>query len=175
MKLHHTVVALLLVATALPVRAQEADPDDVASPVAIVTAAYEAIARAPGEEYDWDRFRTLFIPQATLIPNLEQSGGQLTVLSPQGFIDWIDSVTQVGGPNDQGFAEEAIHNEVFRYGDIAHVTSSYQKHFWQNDNILGRGINSFQLLNNGGRWWIVSIAWDETTGAGPLPHEFMGH
>lgn len=169
------LAALMLTVTTLPVFGQEADPADVATPDAIVRAGYEAIARAPGEDYDWTRFRSLFLPQATLIPNLEQTGGELRVLSPQGFTDWIDSVTTVGGLNDQGFVEGVIHNEVFRYGDMAHVTSSYQKHFWEDDNVLGRGINSFQLVHNGGRWWIVSVVWDEEVGAGALPHEFMGH
>ncbi|NNF04833.1 MAG: hypothetical protein HKN17_10240 [Rhodothermales bacterium] len=170
------ISTLLLVSVAvLPSSAQDAAPEDVASPDAIVRAGYDAIARAPGENYDWARFHTLFLPDARLIPNLEQTGGELQVLSPKEFTDWIDSVTTVGGPNDLGFVEGVIHNEVFRYGDIAHVTSSYQKHFWDDDNIMGRGINSFQLLYNGDRWWIVSIIWDEENGAGPLPHEFMGH
>lgn len=169
------LAALLLTATALPAFAQEVDPDDVASPDAIVRAGYDAISHAPGESFDWERFRSLFLPEAKLIPNLEQSGGELQVLSPQGFTDWIDSVMDVDAENYQGFVEEVIHNEVFQYGDIAHVTSSYQKRFWDGDDILGRGINSFQLVHNGGRWWIVSVVWDEEVGAGALPHEFMGH
>lgn len=169
------LTCLLLAVFVVPATAQEADPDDVATPDAIVRAGYDAISHAPGESFDWERFRSLFLPDAKLIPNLEQTGGELKVLSPQEFTDWIDSVTDMDAENYQGFVEEVIHNEVFRYGDIAHVTSSYQKRFWEDDNILGRGINSFQLLHNGGRWWIVSVIWDEDVGAGPLPHEFMGH
>lgn len=135
-------------------------------------AAYAALARAPGEPFQWDRFRALFLPQATLIPNTEQTGGRFRVLSPEDFVAWVESATTVGGPQDKGFAEEGIRNEVHRYGDVAHVFSSYQKHFWGDDRILGRGINSFQLVWNDGRWWIVSIAWDEEPGAGPLPEAF---
>ncbi len=148
--------------------------EDVATPEAIVTAAYESIMRAPGERYDWDRFRSLFLPQANLIPNTEQSGGKFTVLSPEDFIARVDPGTNVGGPNDRGFAEEAVHNVVEEYGDIAHVFSHYQKHFWDDAQILGRGINTFQLVRNEGRWWIVGIAWDEETGAGPIPSRYRG-
>jgi len=173
--MRHIILAfLLIVVVAVPASAQEADPDDVATPDAIVRAGYEAISHAPGESFDWDRFRSLFLPDAKLIPNLEQSGGELMVMSPQEFTDYIDSVTDLSAENYQGFVEEVIRNKVFRYGDIAHVTSSYQKRFWDGDDILGRGINSFQLLHNGGRWWIVSIIWDEDVGAGPLPEAFMG-
>ncbi len=152
-----------------------ADPGDVASVEAIVTAAYEAIQRAPGETFDWDRFRTLFIPQATLIPNAEQSpGGTFLVYTPETFVSTMDSYTTVGGPNDRGFAEEGVHLEVHRYGDVAQAFSTYQKHFWGEDRILGRGINSFQLVFHSGRWWIASIAWDEENGAGPIPPAYGG-
>ena len=113
-----------------PAAAQEVDPADVESIEAIIAATYESIERAPGQDFDWDRFRTLFLPEALLIPNREQTGGQFRVLSPEGFIEWIDGVTTIGGPNDRGFAEEGYHNQVDRYGDVANVMSSYQKHYW---------------------------------------------
>ena len=149
-------------------------PKDFSSPQAIVTAAYEAIQRAPGEEYDWTRFRSLFLPQATLIPNTEQTGGTFVVNTPGQFSAMVDSLTVVGGPDDKGFAEEEIHSIVHQYGDVAQVFSTYQKRFWGDDQILGRGINSFQLVRHDGRWWIVGIAWDEETGAGPIPAEYGG-
>lgn len=148
-------------------------PDDVSSPQAIVDAAYATVQRAPGTNYQWDRFRSLFLPQATMIPNTEQTGGEFRVLSPEGFIAWIDGVTTVGGPNDKGFAEEEIFNRIEQYGDIAHVFSTYVKHFWQDDQILGRGINTFQLVFHEGRWWIAGMVWDEENGAGPLPATYL--
>lgn len=147
---------------------------DVASPEAIVLAAYKSIERAPGENFEWDRFRSLFIENATLIPNTEQRNGSFDVISPEGFIEWIDSVTTIGGPNDKGFTEEEVHNVVERYGDIAHVFSTYQKHYWGEEEILGLGINSFQVVHSDDRWWIVSIIWDEETGAGPIPDVYLG-
>ena len=171
------VLLVLLALITAPSRAQ-ADPADVASPEAIVEAAYDALAREPGAPFQWDRFRSLFLPQATLVPNTEQTGGTLQVHSPEGFIAWIDASyaehAPIGSEKDKGFAEEAVHNEVHRYGDVAQVFSTYQKHFWGDDRILGRGINSFQLVHHDGRWWIASIAWDEENGAGPIPAEYGG-
>ncbi|MDX1545953.1 MAG: hypothetical protein R3247_03145 [Rhodothermales bacterium] len=171
------VAMLFFLSLPADTRAQDAAPDDVASPEAIVTAAYAALVRAPGEPFQWDRFRTLFLPEATLIPNTEQTGGVFRVHSPESFIEWIDGWyaehAPIGGPDDKGFAEEAIHNEVRRYGDVAQVFSTYQKRFFDDDTVLGRGINSFQLVRRDGRWWIVSIVWDEENGAGPIPEEFL--
>lgn len=167
--------ALATLTLAGPTLAQSGPrPEDVESPEAIVAAAYAAIARAPGEPFDWERFRSLFLPEARLIPNTEQRQGSFDVLSADGFIAWIDEVTPPpGSANDQGFQEEQVSAEVVRYGDVAHVFSTYQKHYWGSDQILGRGINSFQLVQNGDRWWIAGIAWDEENGAGPIPAEYL--
>ena len=173
------LIALLALAIApRQAAAQHSSPKaGVASPEAIVAAAYDALARAPGEPFQWDRFRSLFLPQATLIPNTEQTGGAFRVLSPEAFVAWIDSSyaehAPIGSPKDKGFAEEAIRNEVRRYGDIAQVFSTYQKHYWDDSRILGRGINSFQLVHHDGRWWIASIVWDEEVGAGPIPDRYL--
>ncbi|MEM1270526.1 MAG: hypothetical protein AAGI08_10810, partial [Bacteroidota bacterium] len=68
--------------------------------------------------------------------------------------------------------EREVHNVTHRFGDIAMVFSTYEKFFWEDDRMLGRGINSLQLVNRDGRWWIVSGIWDEEIGAGPVPPEF---
>ena len=146
---------------------------DVASPEAVVTATYEAIARPAGEHYDWDRFQSLFLPAALMIPSREQTDGPLVVMSVRDFIDWIDSGTSVGGANDQGFSEDGIHNVIERYGDVAHVFSTYEKHLYGQTQNLGRGINTFQMIWNEGRWWITSVAWDEEVGAGPIPAKYL--
>lgn len=164
--------ALLLPAT-LAAQGPVVRAADVASPEAAVKALYETVARAPGARYDWPRMRTLFLPGALMLPNPEQTGGTPRVLSVEDFIRWIDSGTTVGGANDKGFAEEEIHSVVERFGDIAHVFSTYQKHFWQDTNILGRGINTIQLVHRQDRWWIVAISWDEENGAGPVPAKYL--
>ncbi|MEX2032359.1 MAG: hypothetical protein WEA81_05780 [Dehalococcoidia bacterium] len=147
-------------------------PDDVASPEAIVRALYETVQRAPGARFQMDRMWTLFLPGARMIPNPEQTGGQDVVWSVEDFIALANS-QNVGGPNDRGFAEEEVHSVIERFGDVAHVFSTYQKHFWNDTNILGRGINSIQLLWRSGRWWITNVIWDEESGAGPIPSRYL--
>ena len=165
--------AAVLATTAGPALGQTARSDDVASPEAIVMAAYAAIARPAGENFDWERFRSLFHPAAQMVPSTEQRAGRLDVLSVGEFIAWIDEGTEIGGVGDQGFSEDGIHNVTERYGDIAHVFSTYEKHLYGQTENLGRGINTFQMVWNDGRWWILSIAWDEEIGAGPIPEKYL--
>jgi len=162
---------------ALAGQTPDAQPEDVASPEAIVAAAYESVTRAPGENYDWDRFRSLHLPGALLIPNSEQSGGEFTVHSLDSFIEWIDGWqaenAPIGGADDHGFVEASIHLVTNRYGDVVQVMSTYHKHLPDSDEILGRGVNAMTLVFDGNRWWIASIAWDEEDGAGPIPARYL--
>lgn len=163
-----------LMATDALAQTPQPDPADVASPEAIVLATYGSIIRAPGEPYDWDRFRSLFLPEARLIPNVQQTGGTLTVLTPEDFVQWIGGNTVIGGPNDRGFAEEEVSSVVQRFGNMAQVFSTYAKRFGDDDQVLGMGINSFQLIQNGGRWWIAGIVWDEERPGLVIPPELRG-
>jgi hypothetical protein len=71
-----------------------ANPADVASIDAIITAAYDGISGPAGRARDWDRERSLFIPGARLIPTTKAAGemnqgGTITpqVLDVDGFIE----------------------------------------------------------------------------------------
>ena len=148
-------------------------PTDYATPLSVVDALYATVQRAPGDHFDWERMRSLFLPQAVLIPNTEQRGGELSIETPGAFIALVDQFTTVGGEGDRGFAEEEIHAVVEQFGDVAHVFSTYEKRYYDSDEILGRGINSVQLVRHDGRWWIVGMAWDEEDGAGPIPAQYL--
>jgi len=70
----------------------EANPLDVESIDAIISAAYDSISGPPGKR-DWNRERSLFIPGARLIPMAENAGetspgGEITphMLDIDGFI-----------------------------------------------------------------------------------------
>ncbi len=154
-----------------------ARPSDVESIDAVINASYATLQRAPGEPFQWERYRSLRLPGALLVPNSEQSGGQFaprTVEEHIAMVDaWYAENMPVGSPQDQGFAEEEIHREVHRYGDVAHVESTYVKRFHDSEEILGRGINFYTLVFDGERWWISAAAWDEENGAGEIPAKYL--
>ena len=154
----------------------EADPADVASPDAIRNAAYDAISRAPGEPIDWDRFRSLHLPDAVLVPATEQTGGEFVVMSVDDFIVWVDAwlseTAPIGSEADLGFFEREVNALTERYGDIAQSMSTYAKGVHGGEPQL-IGINSMQMVFDGTRWWMVSIIWDEIPGAGPIPAKYL--
>lgn len=143
----------------------EAKPGDVASPIAIVNAAYDVIS-GPAGERDWKRFRSLFLPTARLGTLARRKDGNVYVMdiSAQDYVD-------LAGPSfaKEGFFERGIVNHVNKFGDMAEVFSSYESRKEKNAEPFARGINNFQLMFDGKRWWIESIVWDEEHDGLKLP------
>lgn len=151
-----------------------ADPADVASIDAITTAVYESISGDAGVPRDWDRFRSLFAPGARLMPVASQHGengrtSTVASMSPDDF------ATPNSDAFADGFYEVEIGNVTETYGDIAHRFSAYAS-FRTDDpdeEPFNRGINSFQYLYDGERWWILTIFWQHEPDAGPIPAEYL--
>ena len=180
-------VLVFVSALALPARAQEkpqpqaaaapapqsaeppaAKPADVASPDAILAAVYDVISGPPGER-DWSRFRSLFLPTARLTAATKGPDGAVR-LRPMTADEYA---TRAGGYFlKNGFFEHPIVNRVETFGNVAQVFSSYESRHAAGEAPFARGINSFQLLNDGKRWWVVSILWDEERPDNPLPKDF---
>ncbi|MFQ5680143.1 MAG: hypothetical protein ACE5HP_11875 [Gemmatimonadota bacterium] len=55
-----------------------AAPADVATTDAILGALYDVISGGPGVERDWDRFRSLFLPEGRLVPAARATAGRDT-------------------------------------------------------------------------------------------------
>jgi hypothetical protein len=143
-------------------------PDDVKSIDAIMTAVYDVISGPPGER-DWSRFRSLFLPTARLTAATKGADGSVR-LRPMSADDYAKLAGGYFLKN--GFFEHPIVNRVQTFGNVAQVFSSYESRHAAGEAPFARGINSFQLLNDGKRWWVVSILWDEERPDNPLPKDF---
>jgi len=74
-----------------------------------------------------------------------------------------------------GFHEAEIGRVTEGYGLIAHAFSTYESRWTLADEKpFQRGINSFQLLDDGRRWWVVSIYWDAERPDNPIPAKYLG-
>lgn len=152
--------------------AQEADPADVASIDAIITAVYDVISGDAGERRDWDRWRTLFLAEATLSPTGPTQDGRWgrSILTP-------DTYVELAGANLErtGFVEAEVGRITEQFGNIAHVFSTYVSFRSRADTEpFQRGINSFQLLFDGTRWWVVSVFWQAESADHPIPTKYVG-
>lgn len=148
-----------------------ANPADVASIDAIVAAVYDVISGPAGKKRDWDRMRSLFAPGARLIPTgPRQTGGYGSrVFSVEDYIERNSPFFE-----KEGFYEREISRVIDQFGQIAHVFSTYDsKHAPTDAKPFARGINSIQLMNDGKRWWIVTIFWQGEDEKTPLPAKYL--
>src|SRR5690606_5871596 len=116
---------------------------------------------------DWDRFRSLFHPTARMAPSGVNGEGVRVVrsLTPEDYI-------ARSGPMlvRDGFHEREIARKEERFGHIAHVWSTYDSVRALSDPApFMRGINSIQLFNDGTRWWVLNIYWQDATPEAPHP------
>jgi hypothetical protein len=142
--------------------------DDVKSIDTIMHAIYDVIS-GPAGQRDWSRFRSLFLPQARFSQTEKGPDGSISVIT------WsVDEFVRDAGEvfAKEGFYEGSIVNQPDRFGNMAQVFSSYESRHNAGDKPFQRGINSVQLLNDGKRWWVVSIAWDAERADNPLPAKF---
>ncbi len=147
-----------------------ANPSDVASAESIVAALYDVIS-GPAGKRDWDRMRALFIPGARLIPTIKRQAGEISsrVLTVEDYINGSSKMLEEGG-----FFEKEIARRTESFGSIAHVFSTYESRRKSDDaKPFARGINSFQLMNDGKRWWIVTVFWQGEGPDNPLPEKYL--
>ena len=165
-------------ALATPVAAQEpADSDvqvprgpaEVATIDGIVGALYDVISGPPGER-DWDRFQSLFLPDAILLnagPRPDTAGPAAPV-SPQGYRERTAPYFR-----QEGFFESELARTTHRYGTLAQIWSTYEARSTADGPPFTRGINSIVMVRHAGRWWIASVIWDSERPDNPLPEAYL--
>src|ERR1700751_3032630 len=73
-----------------------------------------------------------------------------------------------------GFYEKELARRTEQFGNIAHVWSIYESRHNEDDpEPFMRGINSIQLFNDGKRWWIVNIYWQQENAENPIPQKYL--
>ncbi|HWC16455.1 MAG TPA: hypothetical protein VG498_05550 [Terriglobales bacterium] len=145
---------------------------DVKSIESILAATYDVISGPAGKKRDWVRFRALFYPGARLIPTGKRSNEaevHARVLSPDDYVERSAPFLE-----KEGFFERSVSNRIERFGNIAQVFSTYEsRHNSSDAQPFQRGINSFQVINDGTRWWILTILWQAETSDAPIPPEYL--
>ncbi len=165
-------LTLLTFQTLMAQTTKDANPADVSSVDGIMKAVYDVISGDAGQKRDWDRFRTLFHKDARMIPTGTNPKTNVTganSFSPEDYIKRVEPVFAKEGFHER---EKARHTESF--GNIVHAFSTYEAfHSLSEKTPFLRGINSFQLLNDGKRWWIMTIFWQAESSSTPIPKKYL--
>ena len=148
-----------------------ADPSDVESVDAIVAAVYDVISGPAGEARDWDRWRSLFLPEARLVALGSSGNGvyQPRIMTPEDYVQMAGTRLE-----ETGFFEDEIGRVQEEFGPVVHLFSTYQsKRTLDDPEPFARGINSFQLMHDGSRWWVLTVYWTSETPDLPIPERYL--
>ena len=149
-----------------PLRGSSSPPqpdltEDVVSVDAIITSLYDSISFRPGTQPDYVRLKSLFHPQGRLIPPKADKDPHVQALDVETFISRSREFVVISGLEKRGFIEKEVRRIPESFGTIVHVFSTYETRYTPADPApLQRGINSIQLVKEGGRWWVLSVLWD---------------
>lgn len=167
-------------ATEKPAMLQQTSPVLVSTPAArsldvqsidgIVAALYDVISGGIGQARDWNRMRSLFIPEARIMaigPKRDSKDFGLRIMSVSDYI-------ANSGPIliETGFREKELSRKTEQWGELAHVFTTYETNTEKNKSIQ-RGINSVQLMHDGTRWWIISLLFEAERPQLPLPEAYL--
>jgi hypothetical protein len=144
----------------------------------LVTSLYDVISGPAGKPRDWDRFRSLFLPDGRLgVVRPETAAtrdaaarkGDAVLLTPDMYVQRDDPYFKT-----HGFFERSIANRVEEFGNLVHVWSTYESRHAESDSQpFTRGINSIQIVHAQGRFWVASILWEEERPGLTLPDKYL--
>jgi len=150
--------------------APAANPEDVKSIDAIVHAIYQCISGPAGQKRDWQRFRSLYLPGARLVPTGRRVTGEVgtRVLTVDEYVGSTEPYFE-----KNSFYESEVARQVNQYGRIAQVFSTYASRKAPGEAPFARGINGIDLVNDGQRWWVVTVFWENESAENPIPEKYL--
>jgi hypothetical protein len=176
-----TLIAGLLLVAGLasaqtPRRREAPPPADAASVDTIVAALYGSVSHAADVAPDFDRMRAIFLYVGMLVPPV-RPGQEITGSDVDGFVSRYErtaAARKEKGEAAQGFFEREIARKADCFANVCQVFSTYEsRHTASDAKPFERGVNSIQLVNDGKRWWIASVAWDTEKPDKPIPPQYL--
>jgi hypothetical protein len=138
---------------------------DVSTLDAIIHTSYGVLSGPKGQPRDWERYRTLFVDGARLMPvvgptgekpgKTPGSGPRVRQLTVEDYIRRVEPIFA-----EESFWERETSRQTEIIGRIAHVLSRYESLRDPNGPPFEHGANSMQLFFDDTRWWIVSVMWN---------------
>ena len=133
------------------------DPD-FSSLDGLFDALYSSISGPPGGQ-DFELSRRIHHPDARLVRTGVGADGKPTLLS-FSVDSYEDNVR--GILSDMHFYEIETERRTVRFGNVAQAYSAYEaRDRPEGGCLIKRGLNFAHLYNDGSRWWLMHLIWDD--------------
>jgi hypothetical protein len=154
------------------------NPADVDTVEHLMASLYDVISGPAGQQRDWARFRSLFLPDARMgvirppgaaTADKPATNGDAILFTPDTYVIRDDPYFKANG-----FFEHGIANRIETFGNLTSVWSTYESRKALSDaKPFERGINTLQIVHAQGRYWIANIMWDDESHGDILPDKYL--
>ena len=164
------LLTLTLAAITIAAQAQvKLHPSEVGTVEAITVTGLKIISGPKGQKRDMERFKALFLPDAQIGGVFYKGDSSLVRIST------VAQFADRNGPyyEQNGFYETQLSLQVEQFGNLATAVQAYETRTTPTGKVDARGVNTYQLVFDKGRWWIVSLLFTPETAKQPLPEKYL--
>jgi hypothetical protein len=124
----------------------------------LMTALYASISGPPGEQ-DFELSRRIYHPDVRLVrTRLDEAGRPVALSFSADDYEANAKALLAGIP----FHEVETGRRVVRFGNVAQVFSAYEARTApEGGELIKRGMNCAHLFDDGTRWWLMHMIWDD--------------
>lgn len=134
----------------------------------LMTALYSSISGPQGGQ-DFELSRRLQHPDVRLVRTRLDEAGRPVALSFSGEEYEENAKALLAGI---AFHEVETDRRVVRFGNVAQVFSAYEARTAPDGGEpIKRGMNLAHLYNDGTRWWLMHLIWDDERDGVEVPRE----
>lgn len=152
----------------------DADSLDVSTVDGLVKAMYASVSFPPGSQPNYNRLKTLFHPEARVVPPKNEKESSVPVIGVGTYMTRSKEFVVLSGLERRGFVETEVARRTLAFGGMVHIFSTYECRSLPSDAVPSqRGINSMQLIRDGGRWWILSLVWEVERPGTAIPKAYL--
>lgn len=134
----------------------------------VVEMTYDASSFEDVSKVDPDSFRLPFTKTAVL-GHARQ--GELVLYSVDDYVEIRRDMVEKGEPHS--LIEWEINGTTELFGNIAHRMSSYAVRLNDTEELVERGVMSFQLVKISGQWKVQSLLWHAETEDLQIPSKYL--
>jgi hypothetical protein len=134
----------------------------------LMTALYTSISGPPGGQ-DFELSRRIQHPDVRLVRTRLDEAGRPVALSFSGDEYEANAKALLAG---MPFYEVETDRRTVRFGNVAQVFSAYEARTApEGGELIKRGMNMAHLFNDGRRWWLMHLIWDDEREGVKVPRE----
>jgi hypothetical protein len=142
------------------------EDEEFATIDALMGALYSSISGPPGGQ-DFELSRRLQHPEVRLVRTRLDEAGRPVAFSFSGEDYEANAKALLA---NTAFYEVETERRTVRFGNIAQVFSAYEARTApEGGALIKRGMNFAHLYNDGRRWWLMHLIWDDERAGVEVP------